>query len=151
VLNTIPSVSKTIPSVSKTLTSVLKTLTSVLKTLTSVLDLEGCSGGLVLPRLQPDHLSLRHPRFRLRNHEPAVSGRMVPRCARELEPILHVGPFEADTAVKKSLQITADLEVSAPNLRTMSPTARWSTTLSSKVNLPPAIYFRALCGANLVT
>ena len=28
---------------------------------------------------------------------------------------------------------------------------RWSTTLSSKVNLPHAINFRALCGANLVT
>ena len=28
---------------------------------------------------------------------------------------------------------------------------RWSTTLSSKVNLPHVINFRALCGANLVT
>ena len=31
------------------------------------------------------------------------------------------------------------------------PPTRWSTTLSSKVNLPHAINFRALCGANLVT
>jgi len=30
-------------------------------------------------------------------------------------------------------------------------TTRWSTTPSSKVNLPHAINFRALCGANLVT
>jgi len=30
-------------------------------------------------------------------------------------------------------------------------TTRWSTTLSSKVNLPCAINFRALCGAKLVT
>ena len=29
--------------------------------------------------------------------------------------------------------------------------ARWSTTLSSKVNLPRAINLRTLCGANLVT
>ena len=29
--------------------------------------------------------------------------------------------------------------------------ARWSTTLSSKVNLPHVIDFRALCVANLVT
>ena len=28
---------------------------------------------------------------------------------------------------------------------------RWSTTLSSKVNLPHAINFRASCGADLVT
>ena len=31
------------------------------------------------------------------------------------------------------------------------PPTRWSTTLSSKVNLPHAINLRALCGANLVT
>ena len=30
-------------------------------------------------------------------------------------------------------------------------TARWTTTLSSKVNLPRAIDIRASCGANLVT
>ena len=30
------------------------------------------------------------------------------------------------------------------------PTARWSTTLPSKVNLPHAINFRAVCGANLL-
>ena len=29
--------------------------------------------------------------------------------------------------------------------------ARWSTTLSSKVNSPHAINFGALCGANMVT
>ena len=33
----------------------------------------------------------------------------------------------------------------------MSSTTRWSTTLSSKVNLPHTIDFGALCGANLVT
>ena len=33
----------------------------------------------------------------------------------------------------------------------MGHTTRWSTTLASKVNLPHAINFRALCGANLVT
>ena len=32
-----------------------------------------------------------------------------------------------------------------------SASTRWSTTLSSKVNLPHAIKFRALCGENLVT
>jgi len=31
------------------------------------------------------------------------------------------------------------------------PPTRWSTTVSSKVNLYHAINFRALCGANLVT
>ena len=31
------------------------------------------------------------------------------------------------------------------------PAARWSTTLSSKVNLPHVINFGAFCGANLVT
>ena len=31
------------------------------------------------------------------------------------------------------------------------PSTRWSTTLSSKVNLPRAIHFRALRGAHLVT
>ena len=30
-------------------------------------------------------------------------------------------------------------------------TTRWTTTLPSKVTLPHAIYFRPLCGANLVT
>jgi len=46
----------------------------------------------------------------------------------------------------------------APNRRQRSflgsapgPTTRWTTTLSSKVNLPDPINFRALCGANLVT
>ena len=33
----------------------------------------------------------------------------------------------------------------------LPPPTRWSTTLSSKVNLPHAIVFGALCGANLVT
>ena len=33
----------------------------------------------------------------------------------------------------------------------MDAPTRWSTTLSSKVNLPHAIHFRALCVANLVT
>ena len=31
------------------------------------------------------------------------------------------------------------------------PSTRWTTTLSSKVKLPHAINFRALCGANVVT
>jgi len=34
--------------------------------------------------------------------------------------------------------------------RNATPASRWSTTLSSKVNLPHAINFRAKCGANLV-
>jgi len=33
----------------------------------------------------------------------------------------------------------------------MPRSKRWSTTFSSKVNLPHAINFRALCGVNLVT
>jgi len=32
-----------------------------------------------------------------------------------------------------------------------TPATRWSTPVSSKVNLPHAIDFRALCGANFVT
>jgi len=31
-----------------------------------------------------------------------------------------------------------------------SLSTRWSTTLSSEVNMPPVIHCRALCGANLV-
>ena len=31
------------------------------------------------------------------------------------------------------------------------PATRWSSTISSKVDLPHAINFRALCGVNLIT
>jgi len=43
------------------------------------------------------------------------------------------------------------LEEKVPSLLPPYSTARWSTALSSKVNLPHAVNFKALCGANLVT
>jgi len=39
----------------------------------------------------------------------------------------------------------------SPTHQNTSAPRRWTATLSSKVNLPEAINFRALCGANLVT
>ena len=36
-------------------------------------------------------------------------------------------------------------------LAEVARTTRWSTALAAKVNLPHAIDFGALCGANLVT
>ena len=60
----------------------------------------------------------------------------------------------------EAVSLKEPLDQRAQNLQLNGPvfhlhqrhlTARWSTTLSSKVNLPHAIKFTALCGAHLVT
>jgi len=77
------------------------------------------------------------------------------RCSRsptsgDTTPCGPVSPYSGRDCVK-SLRLSPDDPSNASSFNRCTRTARWSSTLSSKVNLHHAINFRALFGANLVT
>ena len=80
--------------------------------------------------------------------------------ARSQEQIKVVIPKLQQKIIEKQRAVKEDRKSANPSTLyplpsepsfAMSSTTRWSTTLSSKVNLPHIFNFRALCCANLAT